>query len=488
MKLIRLESDTVLKKSQFCNKLAVPLVLGKNSKVALKTLSMEFETPFFVVDNTNNEFKFKLNDDDGYATVTIANGQYSASSLATAVQNALNLNLNYVDLLNGSDVVAFEWKVDVDGDLLNGYHLNIMFNRNDVLEVTDAECDLVDVEFTDAIFQKGTIDNGTFNSYMFCNHDLCRGGWVLKSGVTHASGTTDDISDSRWFMYLDVNQSTLDVTDESDLIDKMICGFGVSDNGTYTYKKNGSMVDTNITVSNTDEISISNNYGQIKYIISVTTEPFEFDGDFINNVYPNFGSSDINVFIKFGDDTGNIGFTSVFETETPFATLQNGIYKPLNTVESVKRNLNIKADPTNVTLYFDNDNCRVLLGYLDNTYSQNLLSGEFTAEASLKSNILENDATVELLELSTGGYDHAYRMNRNIIGVITSADLKQSISTGADTYKLSFKEEFQNFINISNFASSLSVNSITVRVSVDGQPLPIIGKMTCGLFFTYDED
>jgi hypothetical protein len=495
MKLVRLESDNVLTTSQFTNKLAIPLILGKNAKVALKTLSMDFEAATYIIDNTNNELQYKLQDLDGYTTATIANGGYSANGLVEALQNALNNSMNYTSF--DPSTVSFEWKCTLEGDLLNGFKLNILFDRNDPLSVTDAECDLIGGLLFDNSLFYATNPNPNFIGYaprMFCTHDMCRGGWYSSFVTAHAPNTNDNISDSKWFAYLSVNDSTFDVVDEQGLINNMVCGFGVSDNGTYTYKKNGVMVDTELGVDDGHLLLFYNAGGVIEYIID--TDPngnhaiSEFVGDTINSIYPVLGSSDFNFNININgqENTGNIAFSDVVVFETPFAATVNGIYKPLNTVEDVKRNSNLQADPTNVTLNFNNPNTRILLGFVDDTYSKNLISGTFAAEAALKSSLLENDATVELLELSTGGYDHAYKMNRNIIGVLTSSELKQSISTGVDTYKLSFKEEFQNFINISNFSSTLNVNSLTVRVSAQGQTLPVIGKMSCGLFFTYDED
>lgn len=487
MKLVRLESDYTISKSQFTNKLAVPLVLGKNAKVALKTLSLEFNIPYFVIDDTNNTFQFKLSDLGGYGAVSISNGSYTSSELVIAIQNAINNNLFYLDV-DDVNITGFEWKVTTDGDLLNGYKINIAFNRNDVLSVTDAECELGGIIYADQYFYKEVADNNTYNSIFICTHDVCRGDWFASIGTDHAPGTNDNISLSKWFFYLDANNSTAFMTSGQDIIDNMICGFGVSNTGTYTYKKNGSMVDSEINVGECI-LSMFNNYGSVKYQIHVENNNNHFfDGDNIVDIYPNFGTTDININCSIGNDTGHIGFTNFFITETPFAALQNGIYKPLQTVENIKRNTNLKANPSNVTINFNNNNTKILLGYLNNSYSVNALSGNFQAETSLKTNILDNDCTVEIMELSTGGYDHAYKMNRNIIGVITSSDLKQSISTGADTYKLSFKEEFQNFIAISNFTNTLTVNSLTVRVSIGGLTLPVINKMSCSLFFTYDED
>jgi hypothetical protein len=73
--------------------------------------------------------------------------------------------------------------------------------------------------------------------------------------------------------------------------------------------------------------------------------------------------------------------------------------------------------------------------------------------------------------------------------VITSGELQKALlAKGNEGFELSFTDIYPTFINLSNYQSTLTFPSLTVRVSSEGSLLPMTGKMSCLLLFKDETD
>ena len=61
MKLIRLESDIALTKSNFTNYMSMPLQIKPHSKICLKCITIQFSSPPLIIDSTNDMLSVQTN-------------------------------------------------------------------------------------------------------------------------------------------------------------------------------------------------------------------------------------------------------------------------------------------------------------------------------------------------------------------------------------------------------------------------------------------
>ncbi len=497
VKLVRLESDAVLTESQFTNNLSIPLHLGENAKVSLKTLSMQFDKPLFSINDSNNLLSFDLNGLTGASPtpVLLSNGFYLPNDLMGHITAKMNNAIDSVHTGSTADV-NFEWRAmrTTDTNSLEPY-THIEFARDDpiILNNTNTQLDVITYSTTNSIFYKAPNNNdGTYNSDVFSSHFLCRGGWLLKMQIKpQAPGQVPNVKDSKWMFYLEREKETADITTKQFIIDTMICGIMSNTSGNYAYKKGGIMVDTSIPVLIDDIVTIGKHLGQFWYYISRSnTAVLDVAGDDINTSAPYTGSSKLYLGLKVGDDTGSIAFANMITTKSPFSIVTSGVYtENLNTTSDVIRNTNLTTKASLVELYIPSSGLRNILGFDKSKYSKNVVNGAFLAEHTLTLGYFNNDLVVECLEFNVNSYDHTYKQLRNIIMVITSGDVQKSLTTnGSDTYELTFTDQFPTYLSLGNPKTSLQIPSITVRVTSGGSTLPMNGKISLLLLLKDDTD
>lgn len=491
MKLVRLESDSDLTQSTFTNNMAVALQLNKNAKAAIKTLSMQFDEPLVKIDSTNNTLTFKTGDngDTELHTVVLANGFYNTTELQTEIQNKMNniLVSNFGDTFDDN----FEWKIEKVGNDIDGYNFAFSFNRDELLTINDTNAEEFNTRFTETgLFIKNTGDDDSYNAHVYCKKLLCRGGFILSIFIQdQVPDQPENVADSEWMFYVDKDLKTENMADEASIVNNMLFGVMMK-NGHYAYKKNNVMVETNVDVVLGDVLTIFKNDGNIAYNVSRGMGVIAIGtGDNINATFPTAGSSDLYVNLKFGNDTGKIAFADVLMSPSPYVLESNGSYTELQTnQQTVYKKLGAVVASL-VNLNFPSLAIRKLLGFKKPSYFKHAVSGSFVGESTLSINLFNNDIVVEIPELSLETYDHTYKQKRNIIMVITSGELQKALlSKGNEGFELSFTDIYPTYINLSNYQSTLTFPSLTVRVSSEGSLLPMSGKMSCLLLFKDETD
>jgi hypothetical protein len=262
----------------------------------------------------------------------------------------------------------------------------------------------------------------------------------------------------------------------------------VDSNGNYAYKKNGSMISTDFEVTVGDGVLIGKFLGSFIYQLHRGTETYNFYGDSVNSVQ-GMGNNKTYFGIKVGNDTGKIAFSGLATTISPFAeTLSTGVYTENKTVSRVIRNSNlIKVSASDVSLTLPTPGVRNLLGFNKSFYTDNVVSGAFNAENPISINSFNNDLVVEVSQLNVNTYDHTYKQLRNIIMVVTSGEVKKSITAkGSESFELSYTDAFPTYLNLGNLQTTLQIPQLSVRVTSEGSILPMNGKMSC-LFLFKDE-
>jgi hypothetical protein len=504
-KLVRLESDSNLTVSEFTNNLAIALQLGKNASVALKTLTMQFKEPPMTINGTNNEIQFATSIDrplTNTRTVTLPQGEYAIAQLMSLIGQKMNGLLQSFDV-NTSDL-GFEWLVKAVGDVANGYTSHIAYKRTDPIDDMNAsDCSFrvhgVDntMNFNLGVYTKNIADDAAkYNAGLITNIFLNRGAWSM--GLTVGAQTTGSaIENTDWAFYVGGDSLKNEVT-QSALAQLMLCGFMRSSTGTYLFKKNGTMEDSMITITEGDVIKISkkllgsNSSSQVVYSITDGTQTTNFNGDIIQNkTIELVGAGGKYMQLKVGDDVEKIAFSKINFTPTGSLAVADGIYTEDDTVINCLKNDNLAAvAQSEVTVLFPKEALRLLLGYKFPSMANDSLNYDFVAENTVAFTVFNNDIVVQVPELPLNGYDHGERQSRNMVMVISSGEVRNNLtSKGNELYELSFTETAQPlWIGLHNKQTTFTCPQLSIRVTSEGQTLPMDGKISALLLFRDESD
>lgn len=490
MRLIRLQSG-VLTSSIFTTNLSVALNCKEKTSVALKNLTIQFPEPTIDVDTTNNIFSFKTGDTaivDLSIQVVIPVGQYTVNTLVETLNLLMNNNLytwdnNNNELVNTNNL-NFEWLVSSTGNITDGYVINMAFNRTDKITLSGTGVKLTgmieDLGTTGEFYKTALDDSGKYNGELISKSLICRGGWEVSMSVgAQVGGQVENIADSYWFFYIAKNGKTTTQTFFENIIDGMSVGFwGVE--GKYEYKKGGVMVGTGLDVGAGDNLKIVKRQdGRILYVITQAGIPISLEGDLVNSLADNLGTADLNFFIKVGNDAGKIAFSDCLMTPSPNQTTLAGVLTKDKLIQNVKNDFNLSAEASDVSVYFPSLGVRFLLGFSNQQYDENALSGNFTGENSVASTLFNNDMIIEILEFPLLAFDGGTNKVRPILDVITSGEIQSSVKgKGSETYELSYSSIAPTFLDFNISQGTQTYSSLTLRITSNNQQLRLNGVIT----------
>ena len=491
MRLIRLQSG-VLTSSIFTTNLSVALNCKEKTSVALKNLTIQFPEPSIDVDTTNNIFSFRTGDTefvDFSIQVVIPVGQYTVNTLVETLNLLMNNNLytwgtNNTEFLNSNNI-NFEWLVSSTGNITDGYVINMAFNRTDKITLKGTDVSLtgmIENVILLGLFNKNIPDDsGKYNGELISNPLICRGGWEVSTSLKQqVLGQAEDIANSEWFFYIAKNGKTKTQTFYQNIIDGMSVGFRGTE-GKYEYKKGGVMVETGLDIGVGDNLKIVKRQdGRILYVITQEGVPIPFEGDLVNSLADELGTADLNFFIKVGNDnTGKIAFDECVMTPTPNQTTLAGVLTKDKLIQNVKNDFNLSAEASDVSIYFPSLGVRFLLGFSNQQYDQNELSGNFTGENSVASTLFNNDMIIEILEFPLLAYDGGTNKVRPILDVITSGEIQSSVKgKGSETYELSYSSIAPTFLDFNISQGTQTYSSLTLRITSNNQQLRLNGVIT----------
>lgn len=495
MKLIRLESDLPLTTSYFTDNLAVPLTLEPGASVALKNISFQFDNPKLVINDDSYIIQYNTASDNGESeshTATLSKGSYTDLSLMIELQNKMNALLVSDPTTPYADDKYFGWTNNLAGSAKDGYAAQITFSRDDPENVVEATSDMWHMQYLTNGFTKTGTDNNKYNSAMRTKKSLNGGGYIVSFTVApQVVGQTAVISNSLW--YVTISKKLIDVEyTETELLLNTPIAIGQGTGGKYKYKNNTGYVVSTTTIENGDIIQIYKQFVDIfttRIVYSVTktsapSTPIIFVGPTISSAeLLDIGQGEHYLHLHIGNDTGKIAFTNVSHSPDPNTTVTNGIYTKKAYTKVLKDTNKVSVEESNVEINMS-DSLQSILGFDTNFYQTFALSGDFTAEDTIATNIWNDDIIVEIPELNLNTYDHTYKQRRNVIMSIPTGDANNSvISKGNNKYSMSWSETATFLYVPLNNKGPLQLPSLSVMVSSGGQTLPMSGKMSCLLLF-----
>jgi len=114
MRLLRLttENENAIFDATFNEDFVVP----KDAKIALQNVSVEAKTDTITIDSQNSTIRYQVSS-YGETTVTLTNGVYTGSNatdLFDDIQDRLNANTGFVELLNNRRELGMEWRCQLN--------------------------------------------------------------------------------------------------------------------------------------------------------------------------------------------------------------------------------------------------------------------------------------------------------------------------------------------------------------------------------------
>jgi hypothetical protein len=487
MKLLKLESETVLSESVFTNNISVGsgLEFPAQCQIALKNLSIDFSVPTrIIITSDNNTFRFKTKDTFAYYEVVLTPKTYTLTNLVKEIQSKMNNKLQSY-IVNAD--YALMWKVDFDP---NEPRIVIAFDRAKPITLVSANSTLEKMSYqsTGSYFYKSTADTGSFDSYLSGNIMMSNGGFEMKATLI-AQGS-DNINTSDWILGIDNDNLSMALNSKALIKDALFACISVNtSNGTYTFKKAGILQASLIAVAANDVLSIHKKDDKIEYSITKGSTTTNVEGDIINDVMPELGSRILYYSVHVANDTGKIGFNSLNYTPNPWATSSDGVYVDLPAYQTPNIYLNTNligiTNSSKVSIFFNNENLRQLLGYMDEIQSITNSSGTFPSQEFIGSTPFVDDMEVEVIELgSIGSYSQISKQLKGIVGVISKAELlKSTINTGFETYQLSWAELASfAWLSVDN-NQPLRMPSLSVRCTSANKLITMNGKLAITLLY-----
>ena len=485
MKLIKLVSDQAVVKSEFVDHFSIPLTLKENSQVALKSLSIEFQSPLYVIDSTNNLFIFKTISNGAEHQVQIPNGDYQIDDLVRMINARMNnvLDINSEETLKLKRDFGFQWNVRKEITVRDELKLVFIFSRLGGAIMNNSNTKLTGMTYTGGSFIKNIADNGKFNASSHLLPYINQGGFEILVTLNEPS-IEKNINTANWILGCDTQSDSLPFDTKTEITSRLL--FGVSNSTTkYAVLIGGVFVEQNIQIESLDQIKIHKREGRIIYNITKGTETTVIQGDIINNFEKTkFLGANLNGFNIFTGDNGDaIGFTSVEFTPNPSVKVTNDVYSIEELPkEYVYYDLGEPAtvSASLVVLEFPTVEVRKLLGFYTPTVQKNSKNGFFESANGLQLNFFGDDLLVEIPELaSLNTYCHEFKQMRNVLISIPIADLRNATAFEGGSFIFSYSDTSNAiFIDLQN-KFPLRIATMTVRVLTSkGKLLDCNGKMS----------
>jgi|688.fasta_scaffold236251_2 hypothetical protein len=486
MKLIKLVSDQAVVKSEFVDHFSIPLTLKENSQVALKSLSIEFQQPLYVIDSTNNLFIFKTISDGAEHQVQIPNGEYQINDLVRIINARMNnvLDENSDETLKKKRDFGLQWNVRKEVTVRDELKLVFIFSREASVAMNNSNTNPINMIYDSGTFTKGIADDGTYNASANLIPYINQGGFEISLTLTEENG--GDIETANWILGCDTQSEALRFNTKSEITSKLLFGLSNS-NGNYSALIGGVFVEQSIAIETNDEIRIHKREGKIIYNITKGSNTTVIQGDIINNFdKTKFLGANLNSFNIFvGDNGDEIGFSDIEFTPNPSVKVTNDVYEIVELPkEYVYYDLGapVEIRPSLVSIDFPTVGVQKLLGFFVSKVEKNAKNGFFESDNSLQLNFFGgDDLLVEIPELaSLNTYCHEFKQMRNVLISIPIADLRNAVAFEGGSFILSYSDTSNSiFIDLQN-KFPLRVATMTVRVLTSkGKLLDCNGKMSC---------
>ena len=256
VKLIRLESDD--NTGYFDKHFNEDIILKKNSKIALHSISVETVYDDIIINSSNNVIKYKIASNTE-RSIVLNNNTYNLTNihqLYNDIQNKLNDSL-VSD--NGNNLGITWFCNDTNGKINIGYSSNLFINFDKPGQPTtisgQPEQNFVNVTRANLsqngtqTFKSDVADTTDNNNYFFQSHPWCKGSAFFRSRVkTFVANASGNLDNGFRLCLLDINPNSLDGASISE--DNIVASLRFNrHNETYRIKLGSGNAETNTAVN-----------------------------------------------------------------------------------------------------------------------------------------------------------------------------------------------------------------------------------------------
>jgi len=480
MRLLRLttENENAIFDATFNEDFVVP----KDAKIALQNVSVEAKTDTITIDSQNSTIRYQVSS-YGETTVTLTNGVYTGSNatdLFDDIQDRLNANTGFVELLNNRRELGMEWRCQLN----NQQKVVIEYELGEVGEFEEQWLydDTKVKRFTSAggLWSKLTGEPaGTgVDANMIYPFFISRGCGFTRGKIYTLENAGATIADENGFL---IGLSNTLITDNSQLeIGNITYGLRVNiDAGgtrSYGWIENGVETPSAVTVGyvgdgdvNNDFIEVEISNGKVRancYKAGMGVTPTvikEWDYTAGSELYP------VNVF--FGE-RADARMNNVKVTDSPYATStfkgDNNNPTELHAPPTPQRNAGpnfLDLGSQSLTEFLNFAQQRTPLGNI----TVPLVSAIYPASKAFNPKVVADAFLVELLNIPLDSYDSLVKQRKNLLAVVPQSD-KEGV--------VIYEPSTPFFIDVKNDTDQL-LRTIRARiVNADYTPFEMKGLAT----------
>ena len=403
MKLVRVVSKSGSSSGTITNVFSSDLTIKPNSTIGLASASINLSDTNIDVNNDNNAFSYKLGGTSVSRNVLLTNGVYNQATMI----DELNLKMNSALDIDGVYDAGFQWKTTA-----NGGNINIGFNRSSgSFPSYDLKTSNITIDSLNSSIIRNSVTTGLYDQYagsskLFINSCGAYKGTIVDNGVSNV-----DIK-----LCMGLTSSKIDTT-QSELLPTDY-KYAISlDNGYYNVINDGVSSNSGAKFEIGDTIDMNISLAKLNFC---TIRAGGLDEN-LDTIEWDFEPTHLAVSVG----SNNTGFADVSAHLDPYQTHTSlGItYHPTPLLEYNLDDFLLGATNSKVSLLFSNY-AKLLLGFINNTYSINLKSSSFNAEKKMYEATTAPSILVELASVNTlQSFDGKSGDRRSILSVIPSLNM-----------------------------------------------------------------
>jgi len=484
MKLFRIETNDA--SGIFDTTFQEDIIIKPNSQVALNQASFEVNFEELIVDASNSEFEYKVNNVDVWMKGNFDHGKVDKSTYSgylISMQKQLNSLLDIEVARN----LGMQWKVllDTNNRINMGYKISPIGNYSDEFKLRGTANAMAAYDATTKTFY-ATNARAVLSQYAISPYTLCNGGGQFRAQIKYFGDNTLGKVYNGLFIAV-LNKFIPD--GETLLLSNIKIGIGIdfigTNGGFYYYYKDGVK-----NYSTTAPIIFGNNNNRNPYLtIDIT------DGKLSANVYtdddgvyeiadlPYDQNSELYPAIIFHG--GRVDAPGPPPTSTDYATVHNVTltknpwkhdaetsilpHDPLQVVPLPSSSI----VPANNEIKFSSS-IATFFGYADTHYGVIIASEiSYIADNDFYKHNSNDMYIIELLNISVDSYDSYTQGRKNYLGMVPSGN----------RYHITYNANFPIWLGMNN-EKELTIRNIKCRIiNADRSPVSCFGKANLVLLF-----
>ena len=458
MKLIRLTTEDPL--AYFNNTFNDDLVIKKNSKIALQSLSLDSEATILTIDASNDTLKYQITNSQGEQSIKLDQGTFTSlnyTSLFEDIENKLNNNTGLLPLGFGTKDIGLQWKTGVNSS--NKFFLKYEIGRIAEYSPNWKYIPTKVERLSTGVWRQKTTDSNTNNDRSMLFPEYVSTGCGLVRCRTHFYDADAGDPETRGYI-IGLSKTNLSTIDPNQFQASMInyaIHVSIDTNGDRKYYTIIDNVSTESTTlpnflgndnGNNDFQELIVNFDKVQLNVyqngnSIPTQLAEYNYVEGQKLYP---------FVVFRNTSVN--FNSIRLTPSPFSTIstnsstENELTTPPQPPRNIPTKNYIEFSPS-VSEFLGYDSSRVpSSGFLD------VYEPTFNADRLFDPVDIADAFIVEMLNLKLESYDGFVNQRKNILSIIPKSN-----SNG----EIIYEPNSPLFIDLNN-ANEILLRNIRCRI------------------------